>query len=184
MRSVYFTFHGIFQLADRGNEYISVMPKLLIALCLLLGATSLARGQQIQNFWQVLAEVGFQTHKDSNGTIVETPVFSKNLKSYNGKKIKLKGFVIPINEVGDQDKFMLSSLPFNVCYFCGAAGPETVIEVVSDDGIRFSTKAIWVEGYLYLNDNDPEHHMYILKSAQLISLPTSDSKTRSVINAR
>jgi hypothetical protein len=159
------------------------MPKLLITLCLMVGACFTASSQN-QNFWQVLAEVGFQTHKDADGSIVETPVFSKNLRSFNGKKIKLKGFVIPVNEVGDQDKSMLSSLPFNVCYFCGAAGPETVVEVDSDEGIRFSTKAIWVEGYLYLNDTDPEHHMYVLRSAQLISLPASDSKLRSDASGR
>jgi hypothetical protein len=159
------------------------MPKLLITLCLVLGASFVAHGQT-QNFWQVLAEVGFQTRKDASGSIVETPVFSKTLKSYNGKKIKLKGFVIPVNEVGDQDKFMLSSMPFNVCYFCGAAGPETVIEVVSEESIHFSSKAIWVEGYLYLNDTDPDHHMYVLRSAQLISLPSSDARIRSAINAR
>jgi len=153
------------------------MPKLLIAICVLVGASFIARAQT-HNFWQVLAEVGFQTRKDVNGNIVETPVFSKNLKSFNGKKIKLKGFVIPINEVGDQDKFMLSSLPFNVCYFCGAAGPETVVEVMSDDGVRFSSKAIWVEGILSLNDNDPDHHMYILKSAQLIAVPATDAKLK------
>jgi hypothetical protein len=159
------------------------MPKLLIALCLVAGVSLIAHGQN-QNFWQVLAEVGFQTRKDASGTIIETPVFSKQLKSYNGKKIKLKGFIIPINEVGDQDKFMLSSLPFNVCYFCGAAGPETVIEVISDENVRFNTKAIWIEGYLYLNDTDPEHHMYILKSAQIISLPSSYSRPKLETNAR
>jgi hypothetical protein len=159
------------------------MPKLLIALCLTAGVSFIVRGQN-QNFWQVLAEVGFQTRKDASGTIIETPVFSKNLKSFNGKKVKLKGFIIPINEVGDQDKFMLSSLPFNVCYFCGAAGPETVVEVVSDDNVRFNTKAIWVEGYLYLNDHDPDHHMYIIKSAQVVALPSSYSPTRTESNVR
>ncbi|MEJ0034418.1 MAG: hypothetical protein WDO15_30620 [Bacteroidota bacterium] len=155
------------------------MPKLLITLCLVAGAWCYAYAQnaanvapvpQPQNFWHVLAEVGFQTRKDASGVIIETPVFSKNLKKYDGKKIKLKGFVIPVNEVGDQNKFMLSSLPFNICYFCGAAGPETVIEVECDDSIRFNSKAIWVEGTLYLNDSDPDHHMYVLKTAQLVSL--------------
>jgi hypothetical protein len=159
------------------------MPKLLIALCLVAGMTVIARGQN-QNFWQVLAEVGFQTRTDASGSIIETPVFSKNLKSFNGKKIKLKGFIIPINEVGDQDKFMLSSLPFNVCYFCGAAGPETVVEVESDESIRFNTKAIWIEGYLYLNDTDPDHHMYVIKSAQIISLPSSYNRTKQETTAR
>ncbi len=159
------------------------MPKLLIALCLVIGASSIVRSQN-HNFWQVLAEVGYQTRKDVNGNIIETPVFSKNLKSYNGKKIRLKGFVIPINEVGDQDKFMLSALPFNVCYFCGAAGPETVIEVDSDEALRFNSKAIWVEGFLYLNYNDPDHHMYMLKSAQMISLPSSDSRLKAERSAK
>lgn len=159
------------------------MPKLFIVLCLVVGTTSIVRSQNL-NFWQVLAEVGFKTRKDKDGNIIETPVFSKNLKSYNGKKVRLKGFVIPINEVGDQDKFMLSSLPFNVCYFCGAAGPETVIEVVSDDGIRFSSKAIWVEGTLYLNDNDPDHHMYMLKQANLISTPSNDARLKAEASAK
>lgn len=160
-----------------------VVPKLLIALCLTAGVCFFARGQN-QNFWQVLAEVGFQTRTDANGSIIETPVFSKNLKSFNGKKIKLKGFIIPINETGDQDKFMLSSLPFNVCYFCGAAGPETVVEVESDESIRFNTKAIWVEGYLYLNDNDPDHHMYMIKSAQIVSLPSSFNASKQETAAK
>lgn len=155
----------------------------MIALCLVAGASSIARAQT-QNFWQVLAEVGFQTKKEADGSIVETPVFSKNLKNLNGKKIKLKGFIIPINEVGDQDKFMLSSLPFNVCYFCGAAGPETVIEVECDESIRFHTKAIWIEGVLFLNDSDPEHHMYVLKAAQQISLPSTDSRISAASGAR
>ena len=147
------------------------MPKLLITLCLVAGACCYTHAQTPpQNFWHVLAEVGFQTRKDANGAMVEIPVFSKNLKRFDGKKIRLKGFIIPVNEVGDQNKFMLSSLPFNICYFCGAAGPETVVEVESDESIRFNSKAIWVEGILYLNDSDPDHHMYVLKSAQLISL--------------
>jgi len=174
---------GFLQRAGWGITYLTAMPKLFIALCLVVGASSFVHAQN-NNFWQILAEVGFQTHKDVDGNIVETPVFSKTLKSYNGKKIKLKGFVIPVNEVGDQDKFMLSSLPFNICYFCGAAGPETVIEVESQDGLRFNSKAIWVEGYLYLNDTDPDHHMYMLRSAQLISLPSSDSRTRTEIQAK
>ncbi len=159
------------------------MPKLFTTLLLVFGSVVFVRAQT-QNFWQVLAEVGLQTRKDGNGNIVETPVFSKNLKSYNGKKIRLKGFIIPVNEVGDQDKFMLSALPFNVCYFCGAAGPETVIEVESDEGIRFNTKAIWVEGYLQLNDSDPDHHMFILRAAQLVSLPSADTRVRPEINSR
>jgi hypothetical protein len=137
---------------------------------------SLSTLAQTQNFWQVLAEVGFNSKKDKSGYLVEEPVFSKALKHWNGKKVRLKGYVIPVSEIGDQDKFILSALPFNVCYFCGAAGPETVIEVETSEKIRFSSKAIWMEGILQLNDKDPNHHMFLLKSARSISLPNAAVK--------
>jgi len=124
-------------------------------------------GAQDKNFWHTLAEVGFKKEQH-NGFEMEVPQFSKYLKSWNGKKIKLKGFIIPVGEVGDESKFMFSSLPFNVCYFCGAAGPETIVEVELREKIKFTSKAIWMEGILQLNEKDPNHHIYILKSAKVI----------------
>jgi hypothetical protein len=124
--------------------------------------------QQEKNFWQVLAEVSFKK-ESRDGYEVEVPQFSKYLKSWNGKKVKIKGFIIPVGEVGDASKFMFSSLPFNVCYFCGAAGPETIMEVETNQKIKFTSQSIWMEGILILNEKDPEHHMYILKSATVIN---------------
>lgn len=159
------------------------MRRSIIAVLVIFLFAFAARAQS-QNFWQVLAEVGYQSKRDKNGYQVEEPVFSKHLKSWNGKKIRLKGFVIPVSEVGDQDKFMLSSLPFNVCYFCGAAGPETVVEVESVEKIRFTSKPIWMEGTLYLNEKDPDRHMYVLKAAHLITQPTASSDTKTVYFSR
>jgi hypothetical protein len=124
--------------------------------------------QQEKNFWQVLAEVSFKK-ESRDGYEVEVPQFSKYLKSWNGKKVKIKGFIIPVGEVGDASKFMFSSLPFNVCYFCGAAGPETIMEVETNQKIKFTSQSIWMEGILILNEKDPDHHMYILKSATVIN---------------
>lgn len=123
---------------------------------------------QPENFWHVLAEVHFLNVKDAAGYTIEKPVFSKNLKSFNGKKIMLKGYMIPVAETGGSGKFMLSSQPFNICYFCGAAGPETVVEVEIAQPPKFTTSKIKMEGILVLNESDPEHHIYILKSASVI----------------
>jgi hypothetical protein len=137
-------------------------------VCILLFAvTSITAQAQTENFWHVLAEVSFQNTTDPNGYNIEKPVFSKYLKTFHGKKVKLKGYIIPLNEVGSSGKFMLSALPFNVCYFCGAAGPETVVEVETIEKIKFTTKQITMEGTLFLNDKDPDHHIYILKSSLL-----------------
>lgn len=122
---------------------------------------------QTDNFWQVLAEVSFKSEQDKEGYTIERPIFGKYLKTFQGKKVKLKGYIIPLEESGGKGKFMLSSLPFNICYFCGAAGPETVVEVQTTENVKFTTKQIIMEGTLYLNDTDPDHHIYILKSANL-----------------
>jgi hypothetical protein len=136
---------------------------------LILIFASLPAFSQNDNFWQVLVEVSFKTEQDKAGYTIERPMFSKYLKTFEGKKVKLKGYIIPLEESGGKGKFMLSSLPFNVCYFCGAAGPETVVEVETNSTPKFTTKQIIMEGLLHLNDTDPDHHIYILRSATLTS---------------
>jgi hypothetical protein len=140
------------------------MKKLFLVCLIFLAQTGLS---QTENFWQILAEVHFKNEEDPAGYTIERPVFSKNLKNYHGKKVTLKGYIIPLEESGGKGKFMLSALPFNLCYFCGAAGPETVVEVETKESIKFSSKQILMEGILSLNDKDADHHIYILKSATL-----------------
>lgn len=122
-----------------------------------------------ENFWHILAQVSFKNVKDKNGYDAELPVFSNYLKTYQGKKVTIKGYVIPLDEVGGEGKFMLSSLPFNLCYFCGAAGPETVVEVETTEKVKFSSRQITMEGTIVLNETDPDHHIYILKNARLVN---------------
>jgi hypothetical protein len=137
-------------------------------LFLLFGLLSVQAKSQPDSFWHVLAQVNFKIEKDKNGYETEVPVFSNYLKTFQSKKIKLKGYVIPLDEVGPSGKFMLSALPFNLCYFCGAAGPETVVEVITNDKVKFSSKPVVMEGTLLLNATDPNKHIYVLQKARLI----------------
>jgi hypothetical protein len=120
-----------------------------------------------RNFWHVLAEVGFEKVRNAGGYEVEVPRFSNHLKTFDRKPIQLKGYVIPVDEAGT-GKFMFSMLPFNVCYFCGAAGPETVVEVETTEKIEFTTQAVTLTGTLRLNPSDPDRHIYILQNARLL----------------
>ncbi|HMQ00204.1 MAG TPA: hypothetical protein PKC24_10515 [Cyclobacteriaceae bacterium] len=129
----------------------------------------IAVAQMPENFWQVLAEVGFESKLDKQyGYEIDVPKFSRGLQAWNGKQIKLKGYLIPLSELGDKQVYMLSALPFNLCFFCGGAGPETVIELDIKEKLKFSTSAVLMEGKLELNASDPEHHMYILREAKLV----------------
>jgi hypothetical protein len=124
---------------------------------------------QEPDMWQVLSEVGFETHPSrEKGYEIDTPKFSKRLLSYQNKKVRIKGYLVPLTESGGKNQYMLSALPFNQCYFCGGAGPETVVELQTSHSIRFVTRQITMEGTLLLNDSDPDHHMYILKDARIL----------------
>ncbi|WP_020526160.1 hypothetical protein [Flexithrix dorotheae] len=121
-----------------------------------------------QDNWDKLADVKFETKKDQ-GYQIDYPVFGNEVKSLNGKEITLKGFIIPLDEMMSEDKIVLSSLPFNSCFFCGGAGPETVIEVYTAKKIDYTNEMIFVKGYFYLNESDPNQLMYLLKEAKQVS---------------
>lgn len=119
------------------------------------------------DFWNVLADVSFETKISKEGEM-DVPKFGKKVLGTNGKKISLKGYLIPLSEFGGKDAYMLSALPFSTCFFCGGAGPETVIELQVKQSLKFTTDRIVLEGTLILNPDDPDHHMYILKDAELV----------------
>jgi hypothetical protein len=134
-----------------------IMRSLLIGICFLfcwIGAVA-----QEPDVWQILAEVGYESAPSrETGFEIESPKFSKRLWSYNGRVVRVKGYLIPMAELGGRNEYMLSSLPFNQCYFCGGAGPETVVEIQTKQSIKFVTRQIVMEGILFLNESDPDHH--------------------------
>lgn len=101
---------------------------------------------------------------------IDKPVFSSELKNQDGKPISLEGFMIPMQEDTNESYFILSRLPYQSCFFCGGAGPETVVEVYTDRQITFTDERIRVEGILKLNDEDPLQLFYILKKSEVTKL--------------
>jgi hypothetical protein len=55
-----------------------------------------------------------------------------------------------------------------MCFFCGGAGPESVMEVYAKEAIKYTTEAIIIKGKLELNSNDVNQLMYILNDAEMI----------------
>jgi len=100
---------------------------------------------------------------------VDKPIFSPALEAMEGTKIDLHGYIIPIEGKKSQAHFMFSAFPVNMCYFCGKAGPESVIEVFMEDGekVTFTEDKIWLSGRLKLNAFDPTSSIYVLEQAEL-----------------
>jgi len=96
---------------------------------------------------------------------IDFPVFGNTVKAMANKEIVLKGYIIPLEELQGQNYFVFSALPYSMCFFCGNAGPETVIEVKTKAAIPFSDKQISIKGKLQINESNPDHLMYILNEA-------------------
>jgi hypothetical protein len=122
---------------------------------------------QNSNMWNTLSKVTIRTETKAGQTI-DVPIFSEELKKWNGKEITLKGYIIPLEELKKQHYFVLSRYPFSLCYFCGGAGVETVIEVNIQKPIPFTEEAITVKGILQLNDKSPNHLIFVLNNATKI----------------
>ncbi|MEM7486066.1 MAG: hypothetical protein AAF348_12735 [Bacteroidota bacterium] len=98
------------------------------------------------------------------------PTFGKKITAYKGKQISIQGFFLDIS--GSGEVFLISQNPMASCFFCGAAGPETIIEVNFKEKPPFRTdQIVTVTGILELNRDNVDHCNYILKGAtgQLIN---------------
>lgn len=129
----------------------------------LVGTVSKAQG-----VWKSLSEVSYKISEDQFGELY-VPVFSDNIKKLEGKEVEADGYIIPFEGMFKPEHIILSSLPLAECFFCGSGGPETVMEVMLTNPIKYTSKRVKVRGKLTLNSKDPEKLMYILKDARLIS---------------
>lgn len=98
---------------------------------------------------------------------VYTPLFSDAIKKLDGKEVIIEGYIIPLLEEGNE--VALSANPYASCFFCGAAGPASVMSVfLKEDGEKFKLDDIRkFRGKLKLNYDDPEQFYYMLEDARV-----------------
>ena len=93
------------------------------------------------------------------------PSFGSTIKSYQSKKIRIKGYFLDFSFDGDEF-YMVSKNPKSSCFFCGAVGLESIVEVVFKQKQKFKTdQIVEITGVLELNSNDIDHCNYIIKEA-------------------
>ena len=101
------------------------------------------------------------------GFKVDVPVFSEDVQKLSQQVVEIKGYIIPVEGYKNHKEFIFSAYPYNMCFFCGSAGPETVMEVFSKDPIKYTAEPIVLRGKLELNSSDINRLMYILNDAEL-----------------
>jgi hypothetical protein len=132
-------------------------------------AAEVSYGQTNPNYWPVLAKLTYKKEYDELlGIKVDKPVFSSELRALEGKVIRLKGYIIPTDGYKSHKEFVFSAFPYSSCFFCGAAGPETVLEVMARQPIPYTSEPIEIQGKLRLNSKDINRLMFQLLEVEKV----------------
>lgn len=120
--------------------------------------------------WKTLEGIGFEQKmlKDRNEEFL-FPKFTKQIESLQGKTVDVEGYVIPFDKTGAE--VALSANPYAACFFCGKAGPASVMIVklkVKNNKLRTDMYKTF-RGKLKLNYDDPDEFYYILEDAIMIN---------------
>lgn len=119
--------------------------------------------------WDTLQRVPFEAKwvKEANIDML-FPKFTPQLKALNGKLVRINGYIIPFDKTGA--KLALSANPYSACYFCGKAGPASVLTVnLKVPSKKFKTDQYrGVIGRLRLNAQDIRDFYYIIDDAEVL----------------
>lgn len=133
-------------------------------------SASLSGNHTNKIIWDVLMRVKWVKQYDKKyKTNNYAPKFTKEIQALNGKIITIKGYLIPVDLYGGGEFAIISALPIANCFFCGGAGPETVMEIYTKQKIApDNTGRVTFRGRLELNPDDADHLIYILRDAEVL----------------
>ncbi len=137
---------------------------LSLSLCITASAVSAQDG-----LWKTLSQLTYKKEMDEFlGFKIDKPVFSESIKELEGERVTVRGYIIPVEGYKNQKEFVFSAYPYSMCFFCGGAGPETVMEVEAESSVEYSADPVVLEGVLHLNADDINALMYKLTEARLV----------------
>jgi hypothetical protein len=118
--------------------------------------------------WAELADVDFKdVYLEELDSYYWKPVFGPEVLAAESEDVYITGYVIPVDL--DEDFYVLSRYPFANCFFCGGAGPESVVDLRfadSDHRTYQTDERLTFHGNLRLNADDVYQMNYILEGAE------------------
>ncbi len=138
------------------------MPKLLLILFL---ATLKPLPQEPQILvWELLGLTTYKNDFSLDGELSYKPQFPGVLEKLEGQEVMISGYMVPMDVTAKQ--YALSKNSFKSCFFCGNAGPETVMELQFKEAPgRFATdEYVTVTGILKLNRNGQDLFFTLTKA--------------------
>ena len=119
--------------------------------------------------WETLRDVTFKKKWYAEESVYMLyPTFGPNIQKLNGKTVELTGYVLPVDL--EANLYVLSAFPYSACFFCGGAGPESVVSLkFKKTSKKFKTdERRTFHGTLKLNADNIYELNYILADAEMI----------------
>jgi len=114
--------------------------------------------------WKILADVKYNRKRTKDYPEgIMYPAINPMLKAKKGANVVISGYIIPI----DEKSFAVSKNVMSACFFCGMAGPETIM------GIKFKGKTprlktdqyLTLSGTFNFNETNPDDWIYHIENA-------------------
>lgn len=123
-----------------------------VALYVLFVLTSAPSVAQQRVRWSSFERLQFEEVFDKESSMwMQVPKWTDKDRQLDGKLVEITGYVIALDVLSDE--YALSAFPFASCFFCGAAGPESVMELKLKNEVKYLTDEVHTfQGILKLNE--------------------------------
>lgn len=129
---------------------------------------ALASNNPVKITWETLRDVTFKKKwYPEESVYMLYPTFGPAVNKLNGKEVLLTGYILPIDV--ESNLYALSAFPFSACFFCGGAGPESVVGLkFKKSGRKFKTdERHTLRGTMKLNADNIYELNYNLEGAEI-----------------
>ncbi|GAB3258869.1 hypothetical protein GCM10027347_22550 [Larkinella harenae] len=119
--------------------------------------------------WETLRDVTFKKKwYPEESVYMLYPTFGAGIQKLSGKPVELTGYVLPVDI--ESNTYVLSAFPYSACFFCGGAGPESVVSLkFKKSGLKFKTdERRTFRGTLKLNADNIYELNYIIADAEMV----------------
>ena len=112
--------------------------------------------------WEMLAQVSVTKQKDRY-----VPEFSPRILALDKREVKLRGFMLPLEQGARQKHFLLSAQPPE-CAFCMPGTAEQFAEVRTRAPVKYVTEPVTFSGTFTLVRDESGGLLYRLTEATLV----------------
>jgi len=147
---------------DLMNQRLSFVFVLILALCSL----SLKAQSPTKITWRQLATTRFEEVFDaSRNSWSQMAHFPPEVQAWQGQRVRITGYMVPVDVTGSV--YALSAYTFSSCFFCGGAGPESVmgLEMVTKNQKFKTDQVVTWEGVLQLKSKPGMGFHFTLRNA-------------------